>query len=277
MRHGRHLGDREEGGLDDQGVRRCLERRLDGGGGPEGAPVVDHRTRFLPLPSPLGGGQGVEVDPALGGHALAAPIAPVVEQQDRRVQARLQYGNHIEPVADVARIAVEEDQRHARPAGEEPGMEPYSVGSGEEDLLVVEPKVLGARVDAAGGAEDLTVEEAGHSGASGPFGPYPMLKSKRLFYPSIQTLDRFGRDSMTYVPERVLVCTPHPDDAEMGVGGTVTNWMRQGAEATLVVVTNGDKGSSDLEMTSERLVEIRECEQLAARRGAGLEGGHLPP
>ena len=74
---------------------------------------------------------------------------------------------------------------------------------------------------------------------------------------------------MTYVPERVLVCTPHPDDAEMGVGGTVTNWLRQGAEATLVVVTNGDKGSSDLEMTSERLVEIRECEQLAAAEVLG--------
>ena len=74
---------------------------------------------------------------------------------------------------------------------------------------------------------------------------------------------------MTYVPERVLVCTPHPDDAEMGVGGTVINWMRQGAEATLVVVTNGDKGSSDLEMTSERLVEIREREQLAAAEVLG--------
>lgn len=76
---------------------------------------------------------------------------------------------------------------------------------------------------------------------------------------------------MTYVPERVLVCTPHPDDAEMGVGGTVLNWIREGAEATLVVVTNGDKGSSDREMTSTKLAAMREREQLAAAEVIGWQ------
>ena len=55
----------------------------------------------------------------------------------------------------------------------------------------------------------------------------------------------------------------------MGVGGTVLNWIHQGAEATLLVATNGDKGSSNLKMTSERLAKTREREQLEAAKLVG--------
>ena len=40
--------------------------------------------------------------------------------------------------------------------------------------------------------------------------------------------------------KRILVITPHPDDAESGAGGTISKWSRQGVEITLVVCTNGD-------------------------------------
>ena len=72
-------------------------------------------------------------------------------------------------------------------------------------------------------------------------------------------------------PERAMVVTPHPDDAEIGCGGTVAQWIGEGTEVTYVLCTNGDKGSGDLEMTSERLAAIREKEQGEAARVLGVK------
>lgn len=74
-----------------------------------------------------------------------------------------------------------------------------------------------------------------------------------------------------FVPKRALVVTPHPDDMEIGVGGTLIKWIKQGTEVTLIVATNGDKGSQDPEMTSPRLAEIRQAEQRAAGAVVGLK------
>lgn len=71
--------------------------------------------------------------------------------------------------------------------------------------------------------------------------------------------------------ERVMVVTAHPDDSEFGAGGTVAAMVKQGREVTYVVVTNGDKGSSDRTMTPERLARIREEEQRNAARTLGVE------
>lgn len=72
-------------------------------------------------------------------------------------------------------------------------------------------------------------------------------------------------------PEKALVVTPHPDEAEIGCGGTVTKWIREGTEVVYVLCTNGDKGSGDLDMTSERLAAIREKEQDEAARVLGVK------
>jgi LmbE family N-acetylglucosaminyl deacetylase len=61
---------------------------------------------------------------------------------------------------------------------------------------------------------------------------------------------------MTDRIERVLVVMAHPDDAEFGAGGTVGKLVKQGAEVTYVVVTNGSMGSSDRAMSRERLAGI---------------------
>ena len=37
----------------------------------------------------------------------------------------------------------------------------------------------------------------------------------------------------------------HPDDAEFGCGGTLATWAKQGAEITMVIVTDGSKGNAD--------------------------------
>jgi LmbE family N-acetylglucosaminyl deacetylase len=71
--------------------------------------------------------------------------------------------------------------------------------------------------------------------------------------------------------ERVMVITAHPDDSEFGAGGTVARFVKEGREVVYCIVTNGNKGSSDRTMTSERLAAIRAEEQRNAARVLGVE------
>jgi LmbE family N-acetylglucosaminyl deacetylase len=71
--------------------------------------------------------------------------------------------------------------------------------------------------------------------------------------------------------ERVLVVTAHPDDAEFGAGGTVAKLVREGKHVVYCILTNGNKGSGDRDMTPERLARIREEEQRQAARVLGVE------
>ncbi len=73
------------------------------------------------------------------------------------------------------------------------------------------------------------------------------------------------------LPKRVLGVFAHPDDPEFFCGGTFARWAAEGAEITFVVATSGDKGSSDPEMTSPRLIEIREVEERNAAAALGVE------
>jgi len=75
---------------------------------------------------------------------------------------------------------------------------------------------------------------------------------------------------MMIKPVQVMVVTPHPDDAEFGVAGTVVRWTREGKDVIYVVCTNGDKGTSDPNMKSDELARIREQEQLAAAKLLGV-------
>lgn len=70
--------------------------------------------------------------------------------------------------------------------------------------------------------------------------------------------------------KRVMVVMAHPDDPEFGAGGTVAKWVREGKEVIYVLVTSGDKGSADPNMTSERLAKLREAEQRAAAQRLGV-------
>ncbi|MFC1920098.1 PIG-L deacetylase family protein [Chloroflexota bacterium] len=69
---------------------------------------------------------------------------------------------------------------------------------------------------------------------------------------------------------QILVTTPHPDDAETRMAGTVARWTREGKNIVYVVCTNGDKGTSDPDISQEELVNIREQEQLAAAKLLGV-------
>ena len=70
--------------------------------------------------------------------------------------------------------------------------------------------------------------------------------------------------------KKVLVITPHPDDAESGAGGTIAKWCKQGANIALVVCTNGNKGTSDRSIDSVKIAALRKAEQSAAGEVLGL-------
>ena len=72
-------------------------------------------------------------------------------------------------------------------------------------------------------------------------------------------------------PQRAMFVIPHPDDGESGCGGTVAKWVAEGCEVLYLVCTNGDKGTSDPDMTSKRLAEIREEEQCRAAAVLGVQ------
>jgi LmbE family N-acetylglucosaminyl deacetylase len=84
---------------------------------------------------------------------------------------------------------------------------------------------------------------------------------------------------------RALVIYAHPDDAEYGAAGTVAEWCAQGVDVKYVLCTNGASGSSDPDMTRERLAAIRIEEQRAAAAVLGVseviplgfEDGYLYP
>jgi LmbE family N-acetylglucosaminyl deacetylase len=74
-----------------------------------------------------------------------------------------------------------------------------------------------------------------------------------------------------WTPARALVVVAHPDDIEFGCAGTVARWVHEGAHVTYALVTNGAAGSSDPEMTRERLAELREAEARASAKVVGVD------
>ena len=67
---------------------------------------------------------------------------------------------------------------------------------------------------------------------------------------------------MDETPGVVLAVYAHPDDADVGCGGTLARWAKAGSVVHLVVCTDGGKGTTDPDMVRA---------QLAAERAAELE------
>jgi len=68
----------------------------------------------------------------------------------------------------------------------------------------------------------------------------------------------------------VMVVSPHPDDAEYGVAGTVARWTKEGKRVVYVICTNGSKGTSDPNVKPEELAATRRSEQMAAAKLLGV-------
>jgi len=102
-------------------------------------------------------------------------------------------------------------------------------------------------------------------------GPEPPLPSPSVA--SAQLVDE--------VPARALAVYAHPDDVEVACGGTLARWARAGCEVHLVVVCQGDKGSTDpasdpAVLAATRADEVAEAVAvlgLASHRLLGLHDG----
>lgn len=71
--------------------------------------------------------------------------------------------------------------------------------------------------------------------------------------------------------QRILFIIAHPDDADFLCGGTVACLAEEGKDLHYLLVTRGDRGSADPQMTPERLSNIREEEQREAARIQGVQ------
>lgn len=63
----------------------------------------------------------------------------------------------------------------------------------------------------------------------------------------------------------------HPDDIEFSAGGTAAKWAKNGSKVFYVVLTDGNVGSHEEDMTTDRLIKTRRNEQNAAAEIAGAE------
>ncbi|MEO7429630.1 MAG: PIG-L deacetylase family protein [Acidimicrobiales bacterium] len=76
----------------------------------------------------------------------------------------------------------------------------------------------------------------------------------------------------TFIPERALAIYAHPDDPEVGCGGTLARWAASGAEVHLVIANRGDKGSADPTTDPDALAAHRADEVARAADVLGLAG-----
>ena len=70
--------------------------------------------------------------------------------------------------------------------------------------------------------------------------------------------------------ESIMVVAAHPDDMESWCGGTLALACDAGAQVRLLLVTSGDKGSSDPGANPAEIAQQREAEAREAARRIGL-------
>jgi LmbE family N-acetylglucosaminyl deacetylase len=69
----------------------------------------------------------------------------------------------------------------------------------------------------------------------------------------------------------ILVVLAHPDDPEFFCGATIARWTAAGHTVEYCLLTCGDKGTADREISSENLCSLRQVEQTAAAAVLGVK------
>ena len=69
----------------------------------------------------------------------------------------------------------------------------------------------------------------------------------------------------------ILIVSAHPDDMEIGMGGTVAKLVDSDANVVSVAVTNGGRSSNPFALTERRLAEVRRDEAFRAARVLGVK------
>jgi LmbE family N-acetylglucosaminyl deacetylase len=70
---------------------------------------------------------------------------------------------------------------------------------------------------------------------------------------------------------RALVIMAHPDDPDFTCSGTVIQMARHGIEVTYMILTNGDKGNHNPEITRNQLIAMRKIEQRNSAELCGVK------
>lgn len=73
-------------------------------------------------------------------------------------------------------------------------------------------------------------------------------------------------------PQRVLAISAHPDDSELQAGATLARWASDGCEVSIVVCTDGSKGSWNPDADLGELIANRQAEQTNAAATLGATG-----
>ncbi|HEY8217187.1 MAG TPA: PIG-L deacetylase family protein [Acidimicrobiia bacterium] len=76
-------------------------------------------------------------------------------------------------------------------------------------------------------------------------------------------------------PERILVVAAHPDDVDFGVSGSVATWTDAGIDVQYCIVTDGDAGGFDLDVSRHEMAKTRRAEQTAAAKVVGVTELHF--
>ena len=74
------------------------------------------------------------------------------------------------------------------------------------------------------------------------------------------------------VPHRALAIGAHPDDIELNAGATLAKWAAAGCEVSLLVCTDGSKGTWNPHADLAELVAVRQDEQRESARRLGATG-----
>jgi LmbE family N-acetylglucosaminyl deacetylase len=77
---------------------------------------------------------------------------------------------------------------------------------------------------------------------------------------------------MTTTPARALAIGSHPDDVEFGCGATLAKWAADGCEVSHLILTDGSKGTWDIDADRDLLITTRQAEQRAAADALGATG-----
>ncbi|MCL4245889.1 MAG: PIG-L family deacetylase [Candidatus Dadabacteria bacterium] len=70
--------------------------------------------------------------------------------------------------------------------------------------------------------------------------------------------------------DNVLVISPHPDDLEIGMGGTVAKFTESGVNVVSMVVTDGRRSTSLYGLSEDEMVELRASEVRSATAVLGI-------
>lgn len=72
-------------------------------------------------------------------------------------------------------------------------------------------------------------------------------------------------------PQKILVILAHPDDPEFFCGATISRWSKAGHDVSYCLLTCGDKGTNDRNLSKDVLCSIRYQEQRAAAAKLGVK------